>query len=324
VVFWYTISMENKTLFSSQLLWKPERVKMSDYSAISHFILGGMGGSHLGAGVLKMLKPGLNLYVHRNYGLPPFTDDFLAQGVCIASSYSGNTEEVLSFYDEARDKGLKIVVVTSGGELLKRAEKNGSDLIVLPTGFQPRDALGFFVRALSMVVGNEDINKVLDVEDSVQEISQELIEGVVSHVSGFVPVVYSSLSNLPLAYMWKIKFNETSKNPAFYNVLPELNHNEMEGFDFSEKTAGFSKQFKFIFLTDPLDDSRIIRRMNVLKEVYESKGLLVKEVLLPASSTLEKISFGITLAHLVSHKLAEYNGSPADEVPLIENFKKKL
>ncbi|MFM2357466.1 MAG: hypothetical protein RJA61_203 [Candidatus Parcubacteria bacterium] len=316
--------MNTAHFISQQISWKPDISTLHAHKKTPHFVLCGMGGSHLATGLLKMLRPGIDLYVHRDYNLPPFSDEFFNQSVCIASSYSGNTEEVLSFYSEAQTKGYSLIVITSGGKLLELAKKDNIPFILLPQGLQPRDALGFFLSALTHIVGDQELLALF--QSFSEETSPLDIKALsfVEFLQGRIPVIYSSLKNLPLAYIWKIKLNETSKVPAFYNVLPELNHNEMEGFDSVPQTEGLSKQFSFVFLKDSTDNPRIIKRMEVLKELFVSKGLPVLEYVLNTESVLHKITEAVDVAHGVSVKLAELSGVDPESVPLIESFKKKL
>ena len=101
----------------------------------------GMGGSHLAADLLKILKPELDIIVHRDYGMPPNINDRLI----ILSSYSGNTEEVLDAYDQA--KNLNRAVITVGGKLLEKAKQDNVPFVLLPVGLQPRDAIHHCLKA---------------------------------------------------------------------------------------------------------------------------------------------------------------------------------
>lgn len=315
--------------FSSQLEWQPtlensnHLVKSEKFTPI---ILGGMGGSHLGAGILKVCKPGIDIYVHRSYGLPPFSEKFLERGLCVASSYSGNTEETLSFYNEAQKKSLKIGVITSGGKLLDLAIKNNNPYIKLPDGIQPRDALGYFSKALMIFVGDSLLQDGVQafIKNPVQLFSSEDVLNITKSLSNKIPLIYSSIKNLPLSYIWKIKFNETAKTPAFCNVFPELNHNEMEGFDNNLVISNLTSSFVFIFLRDIDDHSRIIKRMDVLQEILQSKGLVVQNIMLSNKSPWHTIAHSIELGDVVALSLAKEYGVDPEKVNLIEEFKKKI
>jgi len=102
-------------------------------------------------------------------------------------------------------------------------------------------------------------------------------------------VIYSSKRNVAVAYNWKIKFNETGKIPAFYNVFPELNHNEMTGLDVREATKELSKNFHFIFLKDETDHPKIQTRMDITKKLYEDRGLAVEILQLQGNDIFHKI-----------------------------------
>lgn len=320
---WYNYCMTNEKNFSSELSWKPD-MSMVSIPAFSNIVLCGMGGSHLGAGVIKVLKPGVDIYVHRSYGLPPFSEAFLKQALCVASSYSGNTEEVLSFYDGARAHNLPLLVIASGGKLLKKAQEDGVPVVLLPQGFPPRNALGFFVKALSYVLGDAELVLNLEKINFDRNHIQEEASGIAQKLENKIPLIYSSVSNLPLAYIWKIKLNETAKIPAFYNCLPEVNHNEMEGFERQGNTAPLSEQFACLLIEDVDDHPRIKERMNVLATLYREKGLLVEKIILNGSSKVENVVRCVELIDAVSQNLATLYGVDPDSTPMIESFKKQL
>ena len=139
-----------------------------------------------------------------------------------------------------------------------------------------------------------------------------------------IPVIYASARNAAVAYNWKIKMNETGKIPAFYNVIPELNHNEMTGFDVSEKTKKLSENFHFVFLTDAADHSQIKKRMTVCKKLYENRGLAVTTIALSGDAVFEKIFNSLLLADWAAlHTALSYGVSP-DGVPMVEEFKKMI
>ena len=138
--------------FNEQFNYQPEITGDLDLTNIKHFIVGGMGGSHLSAGLLQMLLPEKEIFIHRDYALPRYAPEFLKESLFIASSYSGNTEETLDFADEAYSRGFKVCAITTGGKLLDFAKENQIPYILMPkTGIQPRTALGFSVLAMSAI-----------------------------------------------------------------------------------------------------------------------------------------------------------------------------
>ena len=118
------------------------------------------------------------------------------------------------------------------------------------------------------------------------------------------------------------KFNETSKIPAFYNVVPEMNHNEMTGFDVKTKTLPLSRNFHFIFLKDAGDDRRIIKRMNVLEKLYRDRGFKTEIILLQGKTEINKIFNALNLADWTAIYSAKMYIVEPEQVPMVEEFKK--
>jgi glucose/mannose-6-phosphate isomerase len=313
--------------FHKQFGYEPTIINNEKLKKHKHYIVCGMGGSHLSTGLLKIYKPGIELYVHRDYGLPPFDEEFLKDSLLIASSYSGNTEEVVSFLEEGYSKGYNMAVISTGGRLIEFAEYNKLPFIKMPDdGIQPRSALGYSLISMASMVADglccddlRDLQEKLD-PSSIREAGEELAKTL----KGKIPVIYSSARNLSLAYNWKIKFNETGKIPAFYNLFSELNHNEIAGFDIVPKTEELSSKFHFIFLHDQKDHPKIQKRMDITEEIYEEKGLPVTKLTLSEENVFVKIFNSLILADWAAVSIANNNGAEAEAVPIIENFKKRL
>jgi glucose/mannose-6-phosphate isomerase len=312
---------------SEQFAYEPVIENQSAYTSSERFILGGMGGSHLAADILKTRRPGIELYVHRNYGLPPFDEDFLKSALCIASSYSGNTEETLSFFNEAYQRGLNVMAISTGGELLERAKELGRPYIELPqTGIQPRMALGYFLIALATIIGDKEVLSELGALATDLKSEESRVEAVelAKSLENHIPVIYTSAENVWIAYNWKIKFNETSKIPAFYNVIPEVNHNEMTGFDSIESTRKLSAPFRFIFIKDSADHPLIRKRMDILEKLLEERGHEVISRELSGKTQLERIFNSLTLADWTALELSTLYSTEPEAVPMVESFKKML
>lgn len=320
--------MEESTLnFAKQFAYKPE-IKNSDKfkSDYKNFVLSGMGGSHLAAGILQAYKPGINLYVHRDYGIPAYDADFCKNALFIASSYSGNTEEVIDFLDEAYSRGFDTLVIATSGKLIEFAERNNLPYIQMPqTGIQPRLALGYSLIALASVVLPESLPELATLATRLNPASlKSEASSIAKTLVGKIPVIYTSTRNRAVAYNWKIKFNESAKIPAFYNSFPELNHNEMQGYDFADSNKNLSENFHFIIIKDESDDNRIIKRMDTVQELFEEKGYGVTQIYLLGESRLEQIFNSLILADWITLELAtEYKTEPS-KVPLIEEFKKRI
>jgi len=311
--------------FSGQFSYKPEIKNKEKLTKRRWYIVAGMGGSHLAADLLKVWNPYLLLFIHKNYGLPKAPDEILSNSLIIVSSYSGNTEEVLDTYEQARKRGLPLSAISIGGKLLERAEKDSIPYIRMPdTGIQPRSALGFNIKAMLALMGESDALQKIGAlaqtlwPDELEQRGKELAK----NLHGFMPVIYASEQNESIAYNWKIKFNETGKIPAFYNVFSELNHNEMTGFDVKPKTKKLSKNFYFILLSDETDHPRIQKRMSVLKKLYQARNLPVIEIKLAGRDVFRKIFSSLILADWAAYYTAEGYDVESEAVPMIEEFKK--
>jgi glucose/mannose-6-phosphate isomerase len=311
--------------FASQFSFEPEIINADGWKASTTAIVAGMGGSHLAADLLESYDPSLRLLIHKDYGLPV---GFESQDVSlIASSYSGNTEETVSAFEEAVAKKVNVAAIAVGGKLLERARTLGAPYIQLPnTGIQPRSALGLSFRAIAKLLGREDaLQESARLTTTLapmawKERGQELAQMLKDHV----PVVYASARNFSIAYNWKIKFNETGKIPAFYNVFPELNHNEMTGFDVQEGSRPLSDRFFFVFLRDAEDHPQNLKRMDVTKKLYEDRGLPVTVVDVEGTTRLERMFGSLLVADWTAFYTAEQYGLESEQVPMVEEFKKEV
>jgi glucose/mannose-6-phosphate isomerase len=314
--------MEQSILnFNKEFEFEPEIQNIENLGDFDHVILCGMGGSHLSADLIKSIKPGVDIYIHKDYGLPPYEKDFLERGLLIVCSYSGNTEETVSFMKDAYNNGLKIAGISTGGEILDFARGNDLPFVEIPnTGIQPRQADGYTILAILKLMGDEDMLSSLSLlaERLDPESLRTEADRLFKDLENRIPIVYSSNQNLHIAYNWKITLNETGKIPAFYNVFPELNHNEMQGFE------SRADQFSVIILRDDEDRTEIKRRMDVTKELYEEKGIKVVEFEMNGNSREERVFNAILVADWLSLAFASKNGVDPESVPVIEKFKEKL
>ena len=306
-----------------QLQYQPELVNGNKLGKYERFIFVGMGGSALGPDLLRISNPELDILIHRDYGLPDLPDKVLQNSLIVLNSYSGNTEEVLDAFKLALGKGLSVVAVSVGGKLLELARQNSFPYVKMPDwGLEPRLALGLNLRALLKVLGQDEVL------DTIPKIRMEDFEKkgkkLADKLRGFVPIIYSSRKNGPIAYAWKVKINETAKKPSFSNVFPELNHNEMAGFHVNNVSKLLSQNFHFVFFRDETDNPRILKRMEVTAELFQKHKLNVETVELAGDDVFTKIFSSLQLADWVSYYIAkEYGIDPAD-ISAIEEFKKLL
>jgi len=307
----------------------------------NQLIFCGMGGSALPAEILKMLR---NFYewpvaikIHKSYGLPARVS---SRALIFTISYSGNTEETISSYEEAKKRNLTIIGIANGGKLIELCQKDKTPFVKLsPLKIQPRSAIGYQFGAIIKILSNSNIIKDLDNDILAMEktLKSKTLENqgkkIAQKIKGRIPIIYASDKFKALAQIWKINFNENSKSPAFWNYFPELNHNEMEGFQEIQSPkpclpAGRSKvksNFHIIILRDKkLDHQRILKRMAVTGKLLKEKGLDVSSVDIQSQNLVTKIFSTILISLWASYYLAlEYETDPTP-VKTVEEFKKKL
>jgi glucose/mannose-6-phosphate isomerase len=313
-------------------------VKQPDHDgrAITRIVVAGMGGSALAALIVKSwLKQELLAPVEivRDYHLPMYVDD---STLVIASSYSGNTEETLSCLEEARVRGAQVAIIASGGKLIERAVAHSIAYVQLPGNFQPRMAVVYNLRALVALLAHfsqasyllfDDIARTADwmKEESEQWVSQvstdkNYAKQLALQAVGKTPVFYGGNLTGPIAYKWKISWNENAKNVAFWNEYPEANHNEFMGWT----SHPVEKPFAIFDLVSPLEHPQILKRFTVSDRLLSGKRPKATAVTLKGETLIKQFLWGSILADFVSIYVAILNGVDPTPVPLIEKLKKEL
>ena len=313
--------------FQKQFEYNPVIENKKKYKKSDRFIVLGMGGSNLAPEIIKSVAPELYIRTRKDYGLPTMSDKCLKKYLIIANSYSGNTEETLDGLKLAYKKKLNIIVIATGGKLIAFAKKNNLPYIQMPNfGIQPRSALGFNCRAMLRAMGQNKLYKELGMLTNTLKGKNYEARGkkLAKALKNKVPVIYSSTDNKAVAYNWKIKFNETGKVPAFYNVFPELNHNEMTGFDVKQNTKKLSNFFHFIFIRDDKDHKKIQRRMDVINRLYKKRKLPVTNLKLNGKNKWFEIFSNLLIADWASYYSSQAYKVESEQVPMVEEFKKMI
>lgn len=309
--------------FAQQFSWEP-KIENGPLPKFQRAVVVGMGGSHLAGDLLLARDPGLAITIHSDYGLPATADQ---ETLVVASSYSGNTAETIDAFQEAIKRPIPVAALTTGGQLLELARAQAVPFIRMPlNGLQPRMALGYSTKSLARLLGQEQlVAELTTVSQTLKPAELEAPGKSLAHrLAGRVPVIYSSTRNYAIAYNWKIKLNETGKIPAFYNLIPELNHNEMTGFDVAESTRDLSSSFYFLMLRDDEDDQRIQKRMIILQKLYAERGLTVETLEISGANRWSRILNSLVLADWVAMSVAARYGVEAEQVPMVEEFKKLI
>ncbi len=218
-------------------------------------------------------------------------------------------------------------VVTTGGKLLEFAREHALPYVEIPkTGLEPRMAVGYPMLAIARMTNNTKLENDIREGGKHADVAAGKSEGqrLAKVLEGKIPLVYSSAGNAPLAYIWKIKFNETSKIPSFMNIFPEMCHNELTGFDVVPSTKEISARLHAVFLEDFSDHPRVQERMRIASEMLAERGIPVERIALAGKTAFEKAFAGALLADWVSFTLAEGYGVPNPETPMVAEFKKRI
>lgn len=314
----------------------------ADYKDINNIVILGMGGSGIGGDLLRSLlidQIALPIITNRSYYVPKFLD---RDSLVFVVSYSGNTEETLSAYNQALARDAKLIGITSGGRLKELCQKNEIPSILVPEGMPPRAALAFLFLPIVVVLGK--LGLVADPKDEISEASQLLHElsgqfGPERKISeneakqralklyNCIPIIYSSSQHMEgVAWRWKDQFNENSKILAFCNSFPELNHNEIVGWEGlpDKGRSGILPDFSVVLLRDKGDDARISRRMDITKSLVGKKACGVREVWSKGEGLLARIFSLVYLGDLVSIYLAILNGVDPTPIKAIDHLKAEL
>ncbi|MEK6591305.1 MAG: bifunctional phosphoglucose/phosphomannose isomerase [Nitrospinota bacterium] len=304
---------------------------------IKSMILSGMGGSALGGDILiSYLKKNLKIpaIVNRNYFLPRFVDE---KTLVIVISYSGNTEETLTSLNDAYEKRSKLVAITSGGSVEEFCSERNIPLIKIIGGLQPRESLGyiFFILLALMeksrfIEGQQaDISETIELLKTLSKVyssessgAENVAKSLSLDIHGKIPLLYG-IQDLTdsIALRWKCQFNENSKIPSFYNIFPELDHNEIEGWD-TDHSLG--NNFFVIILRSLEETENITRQIEITKQIITDKVGGIREVWGKGNGRLARIFSLIYLGDFISLYLAILNGVDPTPVKNIERLKKQL
>jgi len=280
----------------------------------------GMGGSALPGEFLASFAGDITVNLHRDYGY----SGRLGDGLNICISYSGNTEETLDAFSEIVREGRPCIAISSGGKLIGLAKRDNIPYVQVRNDLVPRLALPLLSSVLLSICSRLNMVNLSDGEANYiagkinASETRRIAEPIAGHLKGKIPLFYASSRNAVLATVGKIAVNENSKTQAFCNVFPELNHNEMNGFEV------MNGSFAAVMIMDSEDHERNIRRMALTKKMLEGKSIPVYGLQLPAGPRLYKLISGVQSLYWLSYMLAGMYGVDAVNVPAVEQFKNEL
>lgn len=320
-----------QTQFEAEVI-SPE----NDGREIKNIVIAGMGGSALAALVAKKwLENEISqpFEIIRNYDLPK---SISRNTLVIASSYSGNTEETVECLEQAYDKNAQIATISAHGKLEKFAKEADIAHVKLPSGLQPRMAVFYNLRALAKVLVNFEIiseekyNEIAETSEFLRAESEKwsasvpaeknLAKQIALYAAGRSGVFLSSSEMSPVAYKWKISWNENAKNVSFWNEYPEFNHNEFLGWS----SHPIEKLFAVFNLRSSFDNPRIQKRFEISDRLLSGKRPAARNIELQGETPLEQMLWGSILADFASIYLAILNNVNPTPVDLIEKLKVEL
>ena len=306
-------------------------------SVIQNILVSGVGGSAIGGDFLRAylgrdLK--VPLLVNRNYWIPGFVDSTTLVLIC---SYSGNTEEAISAFDEAHRAKANIICVTSNGDLKRRAQEHGYPYLRIPGGYPPRAALGYSTIPVLVILGrlglvadhSQDVSRSLAwVRHRVQVYgpdcptrenpAKELALRMYQHI----PILYGSQDRLEMvAVRWRGQISENAKQLAYSSTLPEMNHNEIVGW---KHPAVPLRKIVAIFLRDHEDHPRVQVRAELTRDLVAARSGSAFEYWTDGQSWLERLWTLILLGDYASVYLAFLNQENPTPVEVIEALKNRL
>jgi len=297
----------------------------------------GMGGSALPADLLQNYRDHLltknhksvkvSILSHQSYGLPAASYDQALNLIC---SYSGNTEETISALREAIAQRLPVIGISGGGEVEKICLQYKLPHLKLPfpyDGFQPRMALGYFLAIFLQLlikakkfpdITTEVLEDILLIKEESKQ-QERLGRQLATKMAEALPLIYAPFHFQVLGRLWKIKFNENSKKPAFWNFFPEVDHNEIAGFSYPQTT----KYFIFM-LRDFQDNPRNLLRYDLTAQLLAKRGITSEIVDIPPGGLTYRLFSTLALGDWLTYSLAWQQNIDPFTTPIISELKQLL
>jgi glucose/mannose-6-phosphate isomerase len=279
-------------------------------------LIAGMGGSAIGGDLVAAVtadRSPMPILIHRGYDLPAYVDRLT---LVIASSYSGDTEETLSAFRAAHELGCPLVAVTTGGELARLAEGWNVPTVTFGYRSQPRAALGHsfitllgILRALNLVRNlAADLEEALSILDKQgHELAPDVPQAqnrakqLAAELVGRVPLIAGAGPLAPVARRWKTQFNENAKAWAYFEELPEMDHNALSGIEFP---AAARDWLRVLLLDNAGLHPRNHLRLELTQRILEEQGVACHQVPIQGESSLAQILSAVQLGDYVSCYLA--------------------
>ena len=290
---------------------------------IHRVVIAGMGGSAIAGLIMKDISPHLEIIVERNY----FPNAIIDEGtLLIISSYSGNTEETLSYYKHASSLTKNIFGITSGGELLKLLKNDKHDHCLLPRGYPPRSILGYTLTVLIKLLDEDELLDIINI-DLLQEYSDKFsledseVYAIAQKIHSTFPVIITEEDLYSIGYRLKSQLNENSKMLSYNVTLPEMNHNDIVGW---ESKMIDKNLFSLIWID--ISWPANIKRMDITKDILKNKISSSHHIEIPSDikNDLSGLFYLINYLDWLSYWCGHLNDVDIDAVKSIDTLKKEL
>jgi glucose/mannose-6-phosphate isomerase len=300
-------------------------------SDIRNIHITGMGGSGIGANLVESLTFGrvpIPITVSKGYNIPQFISPHT---LFIACSYSGETEETLASIHKAMLKRAHIICITSGGKMLELAKEYNLFWIQIPAGSKsPRANIGYLMISLMYALYHTNLigaafmketENAIEYLDRGEKAIQSEAELIAKKLRGKLPIIYCDERLRAMATRFQNQINENAKQLAHINTFPEMNHNEIVGWQFPETVL---QQAQVIYLYSDHDHERVEKRMEICRDIFEKKSNPIIDIVAEGASLLEQYYYLIHLTDWISYFLARENGVDVDSVEAEEFIKGEL
>jgi glucose/mannose-6-phosphate isomerase len=315
-------------------LWRVESANLTAQDSPGGLVVAGMGGSAIGGALASAAlgdRASRPITTARDYCLPPWTTP---DTTVLCASYSGTTEETLAAYDAAGALGARRIVCTTGGQLAESARADGVPVIPLPGAYQPRAAIGYALVVALEVAALAGICERLHTEIDVAAAHAEklvadwgpdapedsLAKRLARALHGTTPQIAGAGLTVPIAYRWKTQINENAKMPAFAAELPELDHNEIVGWEGAQELGRFSA----VLLDDSDLHPRVRARIELTRQMIEPQAVAAERVETAGETRVERLISLILLGDLVSIYLAALKSVDPAAISSLERLKGAL
>jgi len=304
------------------------------YGDVRNITVIGMGGSAIGGDLAAALLADelkVPMSVHRDYGLPAFIG---RDSLVIASSYSGNTEETLSAFEEARKRGAKVLALTTGGTLATQARAANYPVVTFSYKARPRATLGY---SLGLVLGSltrlgltRDLSADIDAAIAdLAKLEERVHEGARTNdakklaieLYGRVTFAYGAGVMGVMARRVKGQWNENAKNWSAYDVMSELNHNAVVGFPNPQIAR---EAITVLLLRSDRDNPRHKIRFDVTRELLDRASIQHKSLQFGGTNLLSEVLQMTLFTDYVSFYVALLNGADPSPNTAIDYLKDRL